>query len=774
MLNLVDLAGSERLKKSESQGVRLKEALHINTSLSALGKVIMSLDPSAESTHIPYRDAKLTRILQNSLGGNAYTVVLAAIYPSALYYDECLSTLQFANRCRNIRNNPRVNYADDPADKDLRLKRMQEELTNLRAKVLHFEKNGVSGVTQGTVGGISAVSLLGVLKKLGIAASLSPDGALTVNGEVHDVSNLEVSSSGDTISTEETGVLGDDNEGGQGTSKDRLRRLCIDLQGANKTHSIKSKERNSLMQNQNKQIQDLSRQIAKLQVVIKKGEVDMKAQKESYEIRATEEMKTTLELQRVELDKISQHNEIVLKEQMVLMQNAPNTFKSYTQMMRTKNSEKVDYEEPLRKEFQIQLSALENSRTVENTALKKQYEYFLVEKDTILSDFTAKFTAYRLKKVEQLRLCEEEIIKLFNYAQSVDEILDNIERGVYRVEQKQGKFGKSFPGSGRGTGTTQTAVKNSLHEAEGVLATTTSQFGFHEDSQAGESCKGKVILPRGLRPPNPFNLKGNEEMKLSKKIIGKHLERKGKFEKTQKYLEKKTANFGRKVMAHAGCNENENESDVHGLDPIVEQHLRELLGPAGRKADLFSTRIRSAELAKSSRPSSAPAIPKPLCLSITRDNFHHTDTSGQSVGNRTGREIGNQLGHHYEGGRRGSRSITAPGGRAFSVSHSNLPGGSISTSPLQRTSEGHIANWAVERKQSLFDRKGGGLGLGGRTYGPGTGFGADQCDSDEVAQLKAELLEMRTQLRADQVREMTPILSYHLIHVIARNMMHLI
>ena len=136
------------------------------------------------------------------------------------------------------------------------------------------------------------------------------------------------------MSTDETGA---DDEG-QGTSKDHLRRLCQDLQGANKTHSIKSKERNSLMQNQSKQIQDLSRQIAKLQVVIKRGEVDMKAQKESYEIRATEEMKSTVELQRKELDKISQHNESVLKKQMIMMENAPNTFKSYTQMIRAKNS----------------------------------------------------------------------------------------------------------------------------------------------------------------------------------------------------------------------------------------------------------------------------------------------------------------------------------------------------------------------------------------------------------------------------------------------------
>eukprot|EP01035_Chromulina_nebulosa_P018244 gene18244-23917_t len=82
MLNLVDLAGSERLKKSESQGVRLKEALHINSSLTSLGKVIMALDPTnTDMPHIPYRESKLTRILQNSLGGNSYTTVLATIQP---------------------------------------------------------------------------------------------------------------------------------------------------------------------------------------------------------------------------------------------------------------------------------------------------------------------------------------------------------------------------------------------------------------------------------------------------------------------------------------------------------------------------------------------------------------------------------------------------------------------------------------------------------------------------------------------------------------------
>ena len=109
MLNLVDLAGSERIKKSESSGIRLKEALHINTSLTAIGKVVLALDPSQGITHVPYSDSKLTRLLQNSLGGNCYTTLVATIHPVAKYSDESLSTLQFANRCRNVQNNPAVN-----------------------------------------------------------------------------------------------------------------------------------------------------------------------------------------------------------------------------------------------------------------------------------------------------------------------------------------------------------------------------------------------------------------------------------------------------------------------------------------------------------------------------------------------------------------------------------------------------------------------------------------------------------------------------------------
>ncbi|CAG5111451.1 Oidioi.mRNA.OKI2018_I69.chr2.g5760.t2.cds [Oikopleura dioica] len=127
-LNLVDLAGSERQSKTGATGARLKEATKINLSLSALGNVISAL-VDGKSKHIPYRDSKLTRLLQDSLGGNTKTLMIACISPADNNYDETLSTLRYANRAKNIKNKPKIN--EDP--KDALLRQYQEEIAQLKA-----------------------------------------------------------------------------------------------------------------------------------------------------------------------------------------------------------------------------------------------------------------------------------------------------------------------------------------------------------------------------------------------------------------------------------------------------------------------------------------------------------------------------------------------------------------------------------------------------------------------------------------------------------------
>uniref|UniRef100_A0A8C3W309 Kinesin-like protein KIF17 n=1 Tax=Catagonus wagneri TaxID=51154 RepID=A0A8C3W309_9CETA len=127
-LNLVDLAGSERQSKTGATGERLKEATKINLSLSALGNVISAL-VDGRCQHIPYRDSKLTRLLQDSLGGNTKTLMVACLSPADNNYDETLSTLRYANRAKNIKNKPRIN--EDP--KDALLREYQEEIKKLKA-----------------------------------------------------------------------------------------------------------------------------------------------------------------------------------------------------------------------------------------------------------------------------------------------------------------------------------------------------------------------------------------------------------------------------------------------------------------------------------------------------------------------------------------------------------------------------------------------------------------------------------------------------------------
>lgn len=131
-LNLVDLAGSERQDKTQATGDRLKEAQKINMSLSALGNVIQAL-VDGKAKHIPYRDSKLTRILQDSLGGNTRTLMIAAISPASDNYDETMSTLRYASRAKMIKNKPTVNM--DPKDAMLaqyadEIKKLKEMLKN--------------------------------------------------------------------------------------------------------------------------------------------------------------------------------------------------------------------------------------------------------------------------------------------------------------------------------------------------------------------------------------------------------------------------------------------------------------------------------------------------------------------------------------------------------------------------------------------------------------------------------------------------------------------
>ncbi|KAH0618753.1 hypothetical protein JD844_018209 [Phrynosoma platyrhinos] len=134
--HFVDLAGSERLKRTGATGERAKEGISINCGLLALGNVISALgDQSKKALHVPYRDSKLTRLLQDSLGGNSQTIMIACVSPSDRDFMETLNTLKYANRARNIKNKVVVNQ-----DKtSQQISALRAEIARLQMELMEYK-----------------------------------------------------------------------------------------------------------------------------------------------------------------------------------------------------------------------------------------------------------------------------------------------------------------------------------------------------------------------------------------------------------------------------------------------------------------------------------------------------------------------------------------------------------------------------------------------------------------------------------------------------------
>ncbi|KAF7418101.1 hypothetical protein HZH68_000754 [Vespula germanica] len=133
--HLVDLAGSERSKKTQATGERFKEGVHINKGLLALGNVISQLGDNGNNSYVGYRDSKLTRLLQDSLGGNSMTLMIACVSPADYNMDETLSTLRYADRARKIKNKPVVNQDPRVAE----INRLNELVQKLKLALLNQE-----------------------------------------------------------------------------------------------------------------------------------------------------------------------------------------------------------------------------------------------------------------------------------------------------------------------------------------------------------------------------------------------------------------------------------------------------------------------------------------------------------------------------------------------------------------------------------------------------------------------------------------------------------
>ena len=137
-LQLVDFAGSERISMTGTKGLAAKESIDINKSLFVLRKVITGLSELSsgnshkDQAHIPYRDSKLTSLLKQSIGGNSYWLMVACIAPSDRFYEENISTLNYATRASHIANAPMKNI--DPKVREIEELKKQKETLEIELK----------------------------------------------------------------------------------------------------------------------------------------------------------------------------------------------------------------------------------------------------------------------------------------------------------------------------------------------------------------------------------------------------------------------------------------------------------------------------------------------------------------------------------------------------------------------------------------------------------------------------------------------------------------
>jgi len=664
-MNLIDLAGSERLKKTESKGNRLREALHINTSLAALGKVVMALEHHQGSEHIPYRDSKLTRLLQNSLGGNSYSALIGTIHPNSDYYDECMSTLQFANRCRDVKNSPRINTMNDQeSEKDRKIHKLTDDITALKSRIMELERigdkntvgasggreGGTEGYAESSVSSVSAnhmhkpdttgsgpgpgpahrtgrvfplARLITILQKIGVGVTSAADGSLIFNdGRIIPADEIDLTTDQATTSMAQNSPALDEiaqrnlsaameahrsraqvmNFNATNMADVKLKKTLTDVQTENDMLRGKLKERKLTIEQLSQQLKDANYQLVAQSTHSSHKEHELKLLLSDAEHQMKEQRINMQEKFADERQKLLKNNEIIVKEQNLLVQTVPMNLRNFTRSVRENDDIKTHNDAMLQRKYDMRWTQCEQSHSNQIANLKLQYEHWMEEKNKQLIRLNDKFNQFKTRKKAQLAICEKEIVILFDYAKSLEDILRNAEKGNYSVRQTAGAM--EMP--------------------------TTGLFESDDFNVSGPLRLGGILIPRGSRPINPLDASSNgEALSLAKKLSKKarDTEARMKFMKDDAFQKSLTGGLGEK----GGSAENS-----AGLDPALQEKIHSLFlntenfAPTGVSSNK-KTDTAPGPVSLAVRPSSpgGPSPPRPR-TSISMRMQEAGDSNGKS------------------------------------------------------------------------------------------------------------------------------------------------
>ena len=392
----------------------MREALHINTSLTALGKVIMALDPTSENTHIPYRDSKLTRILQNTLSGNSFTTLMATLNPHPSYFEECLSTLQFANRCRNVHNHPRVNYLGESEDKDKKIKRLLEEITALRTR-LHLYEAREGGAGRG--GAIEAPSftpskLISVLQTLGLNAALGSNGEMIFNGKVVTAETLGL----EEVFSAAASNNGHSGLGGRGGEYARAQ--MREIQKENTEYKGRNRTLRDLVEKLELENQKLKDEVSIYRTTIHASQGEYKVMAAQYERTLEVEKERQKKEEERKLKELMEHNQYLLSSQ-----HSSVLYKKETEM-RMMLSSRLLSNEKVRKEKDDAEDGM--NATLQHAHLQARFSMLEKESQALISQEREERCRDHEESKTRIRSIEDEVVNLYLYVASLEACLTKI------------------------------------------------------------------------------------------------------------------------------------------------------------------------------------------------------------------------------------------------------------------------------------------------------------------------------------------------------------
>ena len=584
---------------------------------------------------------------------------------------------------------------------------------------------------------MSTPNLVQLLKKLGLKADLDASGAVVLDGKKVAAAELGLPTSVDGSESELDvslgladgsasltggaagagvggGSLGYGGGGGggyihqssssglRGLNPDKMKRVIAELQESNAKLSARTKEQKAHIDDQGRQMQELSAEVVKLQTSLKHKEYEYNRLEEERDKALVDQealLKANFETTAARL---SAHNKAVLLEQQAVIQSVPETFRSYTALLRKSADQRSSFEGPIRREFEKHLSTLEAAAKGEMANLKAQYEHWLSDKDKVLESFVAKFNAYRSKKTEQLRQCEKEIVRLHEYTEQIENILDGVEKGKYQVQQKQGLHGRSTTG---------------LLASQAALGNVVGGGG----NQTGEGAVGGVVLPKGLKPTNPLLLPDHSDLVLTRRIVSKHKDRMHKLEKV------------REEAFHRSLHQASQASNVQEVDPVLQKQIRDLLVSP-------SSRQQRRQSSPDGRPQSSPAGAAEKHGAFGTSNNNSNNSNNQEAAHE------DEAPPSEAGAGPASNGFVQPTSEppsllsALAADRSALP-----SSSQQRPRIGGGASPTLASGSGVFLSRAGG--------GGGGGFGSAAGDAllGEVMLLRAEVLELRASRRLEQL-----------------------